>query len=144
MRKDYEKLFTHLKKVEPVPELFGQIMDRIHKEQNLAVIQRRFIFFSMGLAISIAAFIPAFKMVRAGFIESGFAEYFLLLFSDSEIIAVHWQDYVLSLLESLPVMSLIIFSAVTLLFLESLKLLAKDITTILSSKKLTANIYGHK
>ena len=45
MRKDYEKLFTHLETPEPPAGLFAKIMARIHEEERLLSIKRRFFSF---------------------------------------------------------------------------------------------------
>jgi len=131
MRKDYEKLFSHLKSPEPPDGLFEKIMLRLHKERQLLTLKRRLTIFSVGLIGSAVAFIPAFKMVQAGFIESGFMDFFSLLFSDTGIVMAYWQNFALSLLETLPVLSLMALLATVLVFLESLKLLARDIKILL-------------
>ena len=127
MHKDYEQLFIHLNSPEPPNDLFPKIMQRIHREERgLLTLRRRIAIFSIGLIGSMAAFIPVFKMVQAGFFGSGFINFILLLFSDFEIIATYWQNFAMSLLETLPVMSLIMLLAIIFIFLESLKFLVRD------------------
>ncbi len=102
-------------------------MGRIHKEQRLLTIRRRVAFFSVGLIGSAAAIIPVSKILYAGLSESGFVEFFSLLFSDTGVVAAYWQSFAMSLLETIPVTGLIIFSITLLVFLESSKLLVKNL-----------------
>ncbi len=131
MRKDYEKLFSHLKSPEPPDGLFEKIILRLRKEQKLISLKRRLIIFSIGLIGSAVAFISAFQAVQKGFTESGFIEFLSLLFSDAGVIMTYWQNFALSLLETFPTMSLVALLAIGLIFLESLKLLAKDIKILI-------------
>lgn len=114
----------------PPKGLFKKVMRRIHEERKLLIFKRRLVFLSIIFIGSIAALIPTFRMTQVGFAESGFIEFFSLLFSDAGIIATYWQNFALSLLETLPVTSLIIFLTIMLLFLESLKLLINNTENI--------------
>ena len=119
-------------------DLLGNIMRRIHKEQQLLFIKRSIIYF-VGLVGSMAAFIPTFRMIKTGFVESGFIQFFSLLFSDLNIVMAHWQNFSLALLESLPVMNIIVFAIVIVVFLESLKFLAKEMELVFHQRKLINN-----
>ena len=123
-----------------LPEgILERIMVRIKAEQRFLTFKRRLAIFSVGLVGSGIAFVPVFRMVRVSFAESGFLQFFSLLFSDFGIVAAYWQSFTMSLLESLPVMSLAIFLAVILIFLESLRFLARDIKFVFSPKTLIIN-----
>jgi len=130
MHKDWEKLFNYLKTPEPAEGLFEKITQRIRKEQRLLIIKRRLALFSIGVVGSAAAFIPVFRMVQSGFTESGFTEFFSLIFSDLGPVTAHWQNFVLALLESLPVMSIAAFLGIIFIFIESLKFLTRDIKVV--------------
>lgn len=134
MRQDYEKLFASIELAEPQPGLLEKILCRIQKERNASVRRRIFIFAASALC-SIVALVPTFQMVRTDLINSGFIQFFSLLFSDFKTVTAYWQSFAMSLLETLPIMSLIILTSVTLIFLESIKLLVKNINIIISSKK---------
>ncbi len=126
MRKDYEKLFANISPIEPPDGLFEKIMSRIARERGFLTLKRRLVIFAFGIAGSAAAFIPIFKMAQAGFVESGFIQFFSLLFSDAETVIVYWRNFGLALLETLPVTSVALLLAAVLVFLESLKLFIKD------------------
>jgi hypothetical protein len=136
MRKDYEKLFTYLKSPEPPGDLFNRVINRIQKERRLLILKRRMFIFSLSAVCSAIALIPAFKMVKTGFTESGFMQFFSLLFSDFKIVVAYGQNFILSLLETLPVMSLVILLVVVLVFLESLRFLTRDIKIIFTSRQI--------
>ncbi len=130
MRKDFEKLFTHLTPMEPPEGLLNKIMLRIQKEQKFLMIKRRIMFLSIGIVgiiVSAAAFIPAFKATQTGLNESGFIYFLSLIFSDFEIVAVSWQNFVMSLLETLPIMSFATLFAIIFIFLGSVKFLIKSV-----------------
>lgn len=117
-------------------DLFEKVMRRIREEHRLLHLKRRLFFLSILFVGSIMALVPAFRMTWAGFAESGFSEFFSLLFSDADLIMVYWKNFALSLLETLPVTNLIVFLAVVLLCLESLKLLVKNAKNIIVSTRL--------
>ncbi len=116
-----------------LPEgILERIMARIKAEQRLLTVKRRLTIFSIGLFGSAAAFIPVFKMAQLEISNSGFLQFFSLLFSDFGTVAAYWQSFTMLLLESLPAMSLAIFLAVIFIFFESLRFLARDIKFILT------------
>lgn len=137
MRKGYRKLFTHLVFPEPPDGLFEKIMRRIREEQRFLVLKRRFVIFSIGLAGSTAVFSFAFRIVQADIYESGFLHFLFLLFSDFEIVITYWKSFTMSLLETIPIMSLAIFFITVFVFLVSLKFWARDLKLIFTPKQLT-------
>jgi len=136
MPKNYQKIFNHFVAPELPEGLFDKIMNRIRKEQRLSALRRRLIFSSLGLIASVAVFIPALKVVQRELYQSGFLQFVSLLFSDFEIIIVYWQNFVISLLESIPAMSLTIFFVAIFAFLELLKFWTKDMKIILRQNSI--------
>lgn len=135
MNQNYEKLFSRLVSSETPENLLEKILSRIQKERQKAHI-RRLVIFSLFSSLSAVAVIPAFRYAQVGFLESGFWHYFKLIFSDFGAIAGVWQNYVLSLLEALPVVGLIIFLSSLLLFINLIKLLVGEIGNYNSLKQL--------
>jgi hypothetical protein len=113
MRQDYEKLFA-------------EIMLRIKRGQRILAIRRLFIF-SLTAIFSAVIFVFAFNILGVKISESGFLQFFSLIFSDFKTVITYWESFALSLLESLPIISLTIVLATIFAFLESLKFLARDI-----------------
>lgn len=130
MRKDYERLFTHLTPPEPPIGLFETVMGRIRHEQRLSLVRRRIFIFSVILLVSLPASIFSFQMLQTGLAKSGFSTFLSLLLSDSSEVMVFWQSFVLALLESLPALSIALFLAAALTFLESVKILVQNIKII--------------
>jgi len=136
MHKDYEKLFTHLEPMEPPMGLLNRVMNRIREEKQLIILKRRMVIFSVGLLASVAIFIPVFRWVQADLIQSGFLQFFSLVFSDFKIVITYWQNFGMSLLETIPAVSLAVLFATIFAFLELLKFWTRDIKLIFTSKKL--------
>lgn len=136
MSKDYKQLFNQIDAIEPPQALLGDIFLRIEKEKKLVIIKRRVSFFAVGLALSIVALVPAFKMVWDGISSSGFAQFLSLMFTDSALVMAYWQSFTFTLLESLPIFSIVIFLAITFTLLESARLLSRNIK-IIHNLKLT-------
>jgi hypothetical protein len=115
--------------IEPSKELLEKILKRIHHEERILVL-RRVILFSITLIASAVGFIPAFKMLSADLAQSGFFNFFSLIFSDFSAVASYWKNFTLILLETLPAIAIVLFLALVLVFLQSLRLLAKNIKII--------------
>lgn len=129
MSQDYNELFTHFKPAEPSDGLFGVILQHFQKEQRFLIIKRSLLFFFIFI-VSAAAVVPSFQAARAGLVDSGFIQFFSLLFSDFKIVMTDWQNFIFALLESLPAANLAIFFITILVFLESLKFLLKNIKEV--------------
>jgi ABC-type spermidine/putrescine transport system permease subunit I len=130
MRNDLEKLFSRFTTIEPPEGLLGKIMERIRQEKHLLAVKRRLVVIFLGFAASAAALIPVFNLARTDLAQSGFLQFFSLAFSDFGIIIAYWQSFAMSLLETIPAISLAMFFAVIFMFLGSLKLLARDVKIV--------------
>ena len=135
MRKDYEKLFTHLEPPEPPAGLLNKIMARIREEELLLSIRKRLILFSSVVLMSAGAFIPVINAFQAEFAQSGFSQFLSLIFSDFGSVMANWQDFGLTILESLPAMSLIALLTTALVFLWSSKHLAEALKSFSFSRQ---------
>ena len=121
--------------MEPPIGLLEKILKRIHKEERILVV-RRLVIFSTTLLFSVAGFIPATKMLLSDFSQSGFLRFFSLIFSDFPTVATYWQSFTMTLLQTLPALSLALFLAVLLTFLQSIKSLTKDVKTMFFSRAI--------
>lgn len=139
MDKNYQKLFSYLKSPAPSQELLKATLTQIYNEQKFLNLKRRLALYYIGIIGSIIAFIPALKMVISEFSKSGFGVYFSLLFSDTKIVLTYWKNFIYSLMETLPIMSLIGFSFVVMFFLELVKLACRDLKDISNLRHLTNN-----
>ncbi|MGA2418332.1 MAG: hypothetical protein ABSF55_03785 [Candidatus Staskawiczbacteria bacterium] len=118
--------------IEPPIGLFEKIIKRIHKEERLLVL-RRIIIFSTTLIISVIGFFPALNMLVSDFNQSGFLHFLSLMFSDFSIVTIYWQSFAMTLLETLPAISLALFLAVLLTFLQSVKSLTRDVKSMIKA-----------
>jgi len=134
MRKDYEKLFTHLESPEPPAGLFAKIMARIHEEERLLSIKRRLFLSSTTVLISAGALIPVVNAFQTEFAQSGLFQFLSLLLFDLGSVAANWQDFGLAILESLPAMSMMALLITMFVLLWSLKHLAQAIKVVFHSR----------
>lgn len=107
--------------------LFEKIMLRIRTEQKRMALKRKIAGFSVILAISFAGLIPAVKAIHSGFVNSGFTQIFSLMFSDTAIVIGSWQNFALSLLETLPINGILITGIFALVFFSSLRFLSNNL-----------------
>lgn len=121
--------------IEPPKELLEKVLKRVHKEQRIFVI-RKIVIFSTTLTLSLLAFIPSFNILISDFNKSGFLNFFSLAFSDFSAVAIYWKSFTMILLETLPTLSLALFLAVLLTFLQSIKSLTKNIKIISNTNNL--------
>ena len=124
--------------VEPPKGLLEKILQRIHKEERILVFRRIVVFLGI-LLLSLAGFVPSLAMLMSDLNKSGFMNFFSLIFSDFSSVAVYWKSFGMILLETLPAVSLALFLAVLLVFLQSVKSLVKNIKIIKNSGRLAAN-----
>ena len=101
--------------------LFEKIMLRIGIEQKAISIKRKVVIFSVMLAVSFAGLIPAVKVAYSGFTTSGFTQLFSLIFSDTAAVMGFWQNFALSLLETLPINGILLAGVLSVIFFGSLK-----------------------
>jgi hypothetical protein len=84
------------------------------------------VFTSIGIT-SLGGLVPAFKILSNDLAQSGFFEYLSLAFSDSGLILSIWREFVFSLAESLPILSIIFTLSLIFIFFLSLKYMMKQI-----------------
>jgi hypothetical protein len=110
MRKDYERLFTSLKPVEPPAGLFDRIILAIKREQELQHTKRLLIGFLFLLVVSLIATPLSWKMLVSQVENSGIFYFVSTAVNDFGTFLVLWQDFGLAILESLPIMGMVAFT----------------------------------
>lgn len=122
MRKDYEKLFSHLKPAEPPAGLFDRIILGIQREQELQHTRRLALGFLSFLVISFVA-IPFSSTILVDQVNNSGILYFVsVAASDPGISFAFWQDISLAILESLPIMGIVMFTINMILVLFTIRL----------------------
>jgi ABC-type multidrug transport system fused ATPase/permease subunit len=103
--------------------LFDKVMSRIDQEKRLMIVKRKLTFLALSFLLAITACLPVLKLLWQEMNQSGFAQYLLLLFSDFGSIRNYWQDFILTLLETMPAASLAFTLLVWLVILWLLRLI---------------------
>jgi len=125
MQNKLTKIFQKVK-YESDPNLAEGIWQMIVRRDQKMTRLKLWTFTSIGL-ISLAGLVPALKVLSNDLAQSGFSEYFSLIFSDSGLILSYWKELIFSLAESLPVMSMIFTLSLLFICFLSLKHLMKQI-----------------
>lgn len=122
MRKDYEKLFTHLEPPEPPAGLFDRIIVAVRHEQELRNTKRLAFGFLALLAISLTAAPFSWALFFGKMAESGVPQFISVMTSDLGTFLSLWPDSVMAVAESLPVTAIAIFSVNIILAVFTLRL----------------------
>ncbi|NTU99233.1 hypothetical protein HGA64_04500 [Candidatus Falkowbacteria bacterium] len=101
-------------------ELFAKIMAKISDEQK-RIKRRTKVISAIGLVASCLLLVIGVDIAWSEASQTGVPQIFSLLFSDLPSVLAVWQQFVLLLLESLPITGLMLVSASLLIALESLK-----------------------
>jgi hypothetical protein len=122
MRKDYEKLFTHLETPEPPAGLFERIILAIRREQELRNTKKLAFEFLALLLVSLATVPFSWTLVAGQIQDSGMLQFIEVALSDFGAFFASWQDFSLAIAESLPVMGIAIFTVNMILAVFTLRL----------------------
>lgn len=122
MRKDYEKLFTHLEPPEPTAGLFDRIILAIKREQELRNSKRLVFGFLALLVISLTATPFSWSLFSEQMAESGVLQFVSIATNDLGAFFALWQDFSLAIAESLPVMGITMFVINIILAVFTLRL----------------------
>jgi len=109
MRKDYEKLFTHLKPAEPSVGLFDRIVLAIQREKELRKTKRLLFGFLFLLVVSSIATPLSWTMLINQIESSGISYFVSTALSDFGTFLLLWKDFTLAILESLPLTGMMVF-----------------------------------
>jgi hypothetical protein len=122
MRKDCEKLFTHLEPPEPPAGLFDRIILAIKREQELRNTKRLAFGFLALLVVSLATMPFSWALFSGQMAESGILQFISVAISDLRTFLSMWPDSVMAIAESLPVMGIAIFTVNMILVVFTLRL----------------------
>ena len=123
-----------------VPErLFHEIQKRLQKESLRRLKYRAMLFFA-GIVLSVVALIPLAFLLEETLVDSGFIPLFSLSFTDAAAVLANANTYLFSLLETVPVTSLLIVFCVLLLFFQSLQLFLKNLHSLRSMRTTSSYV----
>jgi len=89
----------------------------------------RGIFGFLSVASLVGAVFASINMVRA-ISQSGFGQYVSLVFSDGGVVMSYWKEFLFSLMESMPIMGVVLCLGAIALFVWSLSKIAKHTIAI--------------
>jgi len=110
VRKDYEKLFTHLEPPEPPAGLLDRILLAIKHEQELRHTKRLAFGFLALLVISVSTAPISWSFFSGEVAASGVLQFISIAISDLGAFLALWPDSFMAVAESLPVTSLTLFA----------------------------------
>ena len=125
MEEYIKKAFANVK-IKPDFDLKDKIWNHLLL-RNKRIAYFKLISFSSISIASILGFIPMFKILASDFAQSGFYEYLSLTFSNGGLFSKYSQDFIYSLAESLPTMSIIFSLTIIFVFFLSLRYVMKQI-----------------
>ena len=124
MNKELAKILKDTK-FEPNNGLEERVYSKVLKKEKYLTRIKLYLFSFLGL-ISLVGFIPAIKMLLSDFTQSGFYEYSSLLFSKGALFSAG-KELILSVVESLPTLSILLPLALIFIFIMSLRYAMKQI-----------------
>lgn len=104
MSKKIHQLFKNISEINPPEKLAGLILARIEKIRK----QRfwaKIATSALGAFASVSTTVYLFTIFEKSLLSSEFWSILSLAFSDASVIAVHYQEFLFSLLETLPAMT---------------------------------------
>lgn len=126
MNRNFHQAFKNIEEIEPSSKLAGLILFEIGLLQEKQA-KRKLVLSYFSLAGSLGAFVLAVFEYGGVFLQSEFWSLLKLLSTDAEIVLGNWNDFSFSLLETLPVVSIIIILIPVLALLFSISVYFKSI-----------------
>jgi hypothetical protein len=109
MRENFEKIFSHFKEVELPAGLFEKIILAIKREQELQRTKRLLFSFLFLLVVSLITTPLSWTMLSSQVKSSGILYFISTAVSDFGTFLAFWKDFVLAIVESLPVAGITVF-----------------------------------
>jgi len=115
-----KKAFKNISELEPPFGLETAILSQIRLRMDGQKIRRKLILSYAGLIGSVMLGIYTSLTFGASFFQSDFWNVFSLIFSDAGVVLSHWQDFLSSLTETFPAVTLAIILIPVFLFILSI------------------------
>ena len=123
----------------PPKRLFWVVIERLKLEKNLKIFKEKFSIFLAILIISVVLVAVAIFIFNSELAESESGYLFSLLFSDTGIVLSYYKNFILAILESMPVTSIIFSLAAIVLVMISLRFVVGYYDKISTVNKLIKN-----
>jgi len=105
MEKDFNDKMNSITEIEPPKGLKQAVLQRLEKEK-MKKLARELLYFRVGFVFFAVFSVVAGAVFGKEVLSSEFFSIASLAFSDMRIVAAMWQDYMLLLLETLPIVSI--------------------------------------
>lgn len=86
--------------------------------------------FLIFLALSLYGAFLAVTWIQTSIAGTGLTQYLSLLFSDFGMLSAYWSDFLMSIMETAPIVPLTLLLACAVIFLESIRYLVEDVPMI--------------
>jgi hypothetical protein len=114
--------------IEPSIGLKENIIHKIDKEAKKKAVFA-FVFGGLTSLTSVLAMIYSFVLVVKDYYVSGLSEYISLVFSDSSIILSLWKEFIFSVVDSLPFLTITLILVLLWIFIWSIKYMFSNLKT---------------
>lgn len=105
--------------------LLDEIMLKIDEKRRQRA-RVRLVCFGVLSILALSALVPAWRELNSEIAGTGFSQFFSLLFSDAGILAAYWQDFMMVLAESFPILGMSAVLASLFAFLASVRIVVKN------------------
>jgi len=119
---NYEKLFNHLRTEDVPAGLFNKIIQKIEYEKEKKHTRKTLFLFLIFFLVSVIITPLSFNIFLIQVKSSGIMYFISEAFADLHTFAALWEDFSLAILESLPVMGLLVLCVSMGVFLFTLRL----------------------
>jgi hypothetical protein len=132
---DHKQKFIHINRIEPRENLRDVVLLRINLEKRREA-KIRLALTSATSLLSLIALVPVIQYFITEFSQSGFYQYLSILFSDGSSILLYWKELGLSLLESLPTLSITAVLVLVFILFATSKFIIQDSKVIFNKTQL--------
>jgi hypothetical protein len=120
----------------PSNQLADKVMGLIAAERRRRACCRRFTFASAVCMAMLIAFWPLANALLFELRSSGFSRFMGLIFSDTRLVLTNWQDYLLSLLESFPILHAAGLLSAIVIILVCARTIARYYSSLVPTRRL--------
>lgn len=108
MLKNYEKLFSHLKREDPPEGLLERVIFAVEKEKQKRQFKAKIALIS-AFAVSIIAVPFSFSLLIRQISSSGFFYFIFSAAGNLSVFSAYWKDFLFAIAESIPVAAAVVF-----------------------------------
>jgi hypothetical protein len=129
MDNSYQRLLAHIDVIDTPHDLQASIL-RCIEDASRKKAARWLVVDSVMAFVSLASFVVSAYYLLNDFYRTGFYTYLSLFFSDGSFVLSAWKDFLLTLIESVPLTSVTVFLLILFILLLSIKFITKEFNKI--------------